>query len=66
MLAMKAAMYGRLGWLWVLAAVTVGFGAIVETRTVIIVGVVLMVLIMVVRRLGRESTGYVVRDDDID
>jgi hypothetical protein len=49
---MKAAMHGRLGWLWILAALAVGLGAIVETRAIIIVGVALMVLIVVVRRLG--------------
>jgi hypothetical protein len=47
---MKAAMHGRLGWLWILAAFAVGLGAIVERRIIIIVGVALMVLIMVVRR----------------
>jgi hypothetical protein len=52
-----AAMRGRFGWLWILAGFTVGLGAILEIRAVIIVGVTLMVLIMVIRRLGRDSDG---------
>jgi len=52
---MKAAMNGRLGWLWVIAALTVGLGAIVEIRAVIIAGVALMVLIMVLRHGGRSA-----------
>ncbi len=54
---MKAAMSGRLGWLWILAAFTVGFGAIVETRAIIIVCVTLMVLIIITRRLDGGSNG---------
>jgi hypothetical protein len=54
---MRAAMRGRLGWLWIVAGFTVGLGAIVEKRAVIIAGVTLMVLIIVVRRLGRGADG---------
>jgi hypothetical protein len=61
---MKAAMRGRLGWLWILAGFTVGLGAIVEKRAVIIVGVTLMVLIMVIRWLGGRSDGVLRPGDD--
>jgi hypothetical protein len=63
---MKAAMHGRLGWLWILAGFTVGLGAITETRAVIIAGVTLMVLIVVIRRFGGDSNSVRrSRDDDI-
>jgi hypothetical protein len=61
---MKAAMRGRLGWLWILAGFTVGLGAIVETRAVIIAGVTLMVLIVVIRRLGGDSNSVRRSSDD--
>jgi hypothetical protein len=63
---MKAAMRGRLGWLWILAGFTVGLGAIVEIRAIIIAGVTLMVLIVVIRRFGGGSSGVPrSRDGDI-
>jgi hypothetical protein len=63
---MKAAMRGRLGWLWIVAGFIVGLGAVVEKRAIIIAGVILMVLIVVIRRLSGDSNSVRrSRDDDI-
>jgi hypothetical protein len=54
---MKAAMRGRFGWLWILAGFMVGFGALAETRAMIVAGVALMLLVIVARRFDVRSNG---------